>query len=260
MTQHVEELIGGYTLGSLSAEENRVVEEHVASCSQCSEELLQTQELLGLLPLSLEELSPPAAMKARILEAVEAERAAMKSRPESLERKSLPPRRSVPIHQMRSWAPLLAAAAVVLFVGGLVLGRATQSTHLSAQQRYQQLVGNATSRGATVKPLASAGRFRAEAAIAVVKSGRASLILGPTARPRHGQIYQLWFLTAGSPPKSVGVFSMSPSQAGVLHLPVRLRGYRQAAVTQEPAPHGSRQPTTKPFMVANVQSVATASG
>jgi predicted anti-sigma-YlaC factor YlaD len=50
---HVRNLLGGYSLGILDAEEKRAVDDHVANCAECRVELTEVNEateLLALLP------------------------------------------------------------------------------------------------------------------------------------------------------------------------------------------------------------------
>jgi hypothetical protein len=50
---HVRNLLGGYSLGILDAEEKRAVDDHVAHCAECQVELTEVneaKELLALLP------------------------------------------------------------------------------------------------------------------------------------------------------------------------------------------------------------------
>ncbi|SFC21629.1 anti-sigma factor family protein [Streptomyces aidingensis] len=108
--QHGGELIGAYVLGALDGQEARALEEHLASCVQCREEVAELRSIetaLGEVPPEAFLDGPPEGgdlMLQRTLRQVRAERGAARNR-------------------RRVYAGLAAAAvAAAVFYGGFLLG------------------------------------------------------------------------------------------------------------------------------------------
>src|SRR5579883_2778725 len=62
----IEELSGAYALDALSPEERKAVDEHLADCPKCAQEIRQLQAVVDLFPLSVPAVDPPPHMKERI--------------------------------------------------------------------------------------------------------------------------------------------------------------------------------------------------
>jgi anti-sigma-K factor RskA len=94
-----------YALGSLDAEERRVVEQHLAEgCESCARELQAWREVVGMVPLEVPDAAPPD-LKGKLLARVRAER------PDDPARL----RTSAPLARRRiGWAMPFAAAALAL--------------------------------------------------------------------------------------------------------------------------------------------------
>jgi anti-sigma-K factor RskA len=148
----------------------------------------------------------------------------------------------------------IAGIAAVLFAVGFSVGSLLLNHGVSTEQRYNQLVASAVSRGDRVVAMQPA-----ESALAAIhlvlarsKTGQTFLIVGPTSAPAHGKVYQLWFIRDHQSPVSAGVFSPSPNSAVTVKLARSLSGYQVSAMTVEPGPSGSPQPTTTPFATAQL--------
>ena len=117
-----------YLDGALSADEQRALDEHIATCQGCAERLRQYQRSWD----ALGELSAPVVpggLKKRVLAVVAAERAPTVAAPE---------RRGSPWRW--AWAPLAAAAVVLVVVGVVALrGPGTGGGDLSAEDRMLAL-------------------------------------------------------------------------------------------------------------------------
>lgn len=66
-------LLAGHAVDSLSNDEHRTLRRHLAHCEACRVQGAAYLRVTGLLPLSVEEVEPPAALRSRILAAVHAE-------------------------------------------------------------------------------------------------------------------------------------------------------------------------------------------
>lgn len=258
MNEHIDELIAAYALDALDDDERALAQSHLAGCDRCRKQVGETREIVNSLPLELEPVAPDPSLKQRVLaiaaEPVEAH-TQVSDEAERAGRRPIPFPRADRRPGQRILA-VLAAAAVVLFAIGITIGHELQKTSPSAQHAYEQLLGKAVLHGAKVVPLRGhiQGR-KARISLAVSPSGKTSLILGPTPGPSRGKIYQLWYIKSKKSPVSVGLFSPSTSRARAITLRRSARGYGLAAMTVEPAPRGSPQPTTKPFVQAPVSKL-----
>ncbi len=64
---HVKELLPGYALGCLDADERQTVEEHLAACLECQRELRSYQETAGLLAFSVAQVTPSREVKEKLM-------------------------------------------------------------------------------------------------------------------------------------------------------------------------------------------------
>jgi anti-sigma-K factor RskA len=92
-----------YALGSLDAEERRVVEQHLAEgCDSCARELQAWREVVGMVPFEVSDAAPPD-LKSQLLARVRA------ARPDDASR-----RPAATARRRIGWAMPLAAAALAL--------------------------------------------------------------------------------------------------------------------------------------------------
>ncbi|GEM_PF-716922 len=250
MTEHVGDLLPEYVLDLLDEEERRQVEDHLSSCADCSSRAAETEDTAGKLPLALRPIDPPPALRSRVMAAAaqtseHPSRAAVQTPPPPIQLRPRP----------RSWTgprvmALVAAAAVILFVVGVSLGRELQRPKTSAMASYRQLVGTSVLHGDRIRSFPT-GSVGAHVALAVSPHGASSLIVGPTRPAGAQRVYQLWFIHGRRPPVSAGIF-LGGSVAHRMSLARSVSGFQTAAVTVEPGPRGSRQPTTKPILATSV--------
>ncbi|MSQ40147.1 MAG: hypothetical protein EXR55_00470 [Dehalococcoidia bacterium] len=69
ISNHVEESLPAYTLDALEEEERRRVEAHLEHCFECALSPVAYQETTSQLALLVEPVSPPAALRQRLLAA-----------------------------------------------------------------------------------------------------------------------------------------------------------------------------------------------
>ena len=115
---HVRPDIGAYVLGGLEPEEEVVVREHLATCSECASEhasLAGLPRLLALAAPMAEAGPPPAAIEERVLDAIAGER------PQQAPRA---PRRRLP----RVLVPVAVALAAVVVALVIALGGGDEQT------------------------------------------------------------------------------------------------------------------------------------
>jgi anti-sigma-K factor RskA len=216
--EHVDELIPAHAIRALDADDERMVEEHVAGCERCRRQLAEFESVAASLAYAAPPAAPPPDLRSRILAAVEP----VVEVPTAAE--PTPPRR-----RRRSWwprtaqvaAPVLAAIAVALALWNVSLRNDLSDTR-------DQLAGG------TIVHLANVGNV-------VTRDGRATLYSDLSPAP-EGKTYQAWVIRAGTP-LPAGTFAGGRTE---LHLSQPVVRGDTLAVTIEPA-GGSPQPTTKPI-------------
>jgi anti-sigma-K factor RskA len=117
MSDHREyrDELAAYALGSLELSEKLEVERHVAGCDECREYLLWLDPAVDLLPVSVEQRTPPASLKRSLMSAVDqeikAERTAEKAR-----------KRSEQGLWGTIWRPVTVAVLSIALIGGVTVG------------------------------------------------------------------------------------------------------------------------------------------
>jgi anti-sigma-K factor RskA len=254
--QEFEELSAAYALGAVTPEEQQAARAHLATCPKCSRLAGQLRSVVDLLPLSVAQVSPPAALRDRVLAAVQQE-----GRVVPIERGAqIRARRSKPAW---GWGTrLLAAAAVVLLVltGALTAWNISLQQHASAlQQQNTQLGGqvaalrnaNNTLQREVAQVYAMQGQVQAQAAsgslIYIPQKNITLLYLSGLPELQGSHLYQGW-LIHNKTPTSIGTLVIQNGIASLTY-PGNVTGYELAAVSLEPGPHASPNGPRGPVIV-----------
>lgn len=243
-------LAAPYVLGALDTAERRVFEAHLAGCEQCRGEVRSLRRVADALAVSVPQRTPGPELRARVLSSILGTAAP----PASVAVPHLHDRRAPP-----AWLPL--AAMLALTVG---LGAYAWQLHgrLSA---LEGRVADAEQRAAVAESQAADARREAGAAQLamavfaapdVARIELAGLEPAPTASARAlwsrdrgmvfttanlpvlpaGRVYQVWVLTATTPPLSAGL--VRPDAGGraatVFATPADIPPPVAVAVTMEP--------------------------
>ncbi|GCE19758.1 anti-sigma factor [Dictyobacter kobayashii] len=251
--QDFEELSGAYVLGSLSAEEKKAVEEHLAQCPTCPARFRELQAIVNLLPLSVPDVEPAADLKGRFFARLQQEQPNNPSHRDTV----------VPLHQSRpaarraagrTWrAALIAVAAVLLFsaLGAMTLW------NLSLQRQVASLSANVVQTTSyklqgTASEAAAQGQLtcytKQQICVAVMHG------LSPTA---GNHVYQGWLLQ-GKQPTSVGLFTLHDGTA-TLPFQGTTTGYDAVAISLEPGPAASQHAPKGPVIALGALQNATSS-
>jgi len=235
-------LVGAYVLDALPPDERAAFEAHLRICADCRAEVAELGPVVDALPLASPTVEPPQALRGRIVAAVAADV------PSPPRLSSVAGGRTGDRTRFSSFlapAILATAAAVIIAVLGLWNIQLQRGLHDNQQKvAYQQTLITAVLQGASVRTIAATSVARAAQAAMVAPRGKSPaylLVQGLPVTPPN-KVYQLW-LIHGSTPHSGGVFRYSGSDPQIVRVPIPLSGYGAAAVTTEPGPHGSRQPT-----------------
>jgi anti-sigma-K factor RskA len=232
------EQAGAYVLDALPADEVVAFEAHLMTCPECRAEVSDLQDVVGVLPLALEPVEPPASLRDRISRAIEED---VEQRPALTALPGGAPKRS---HHRRFALPEtllgLAAVAVIAALGIWNIHLQNRIDQQQAAINLQQLVSKALSHRDAVYPVAPTSSAAGASAYMVQPQGRQSayLIVKDLPTPPSHKVYQLWLLRGGVP-TSAGTFTYSGSDPRIVRLPMPSTGYTVTAVTVENAPHGS---------------------
>ena len=229
------QMAAGWVLGMLAPDEARRFAAHLADCATCQAEVASLQAAADAMADAVPAVAPPPALRGRLMATVsdEAELFEAAGSHESERVNTHPPR-----WRLRR-APL-AAAAVILVLGGTVLGGvlADPGARRAEPRTFPGIVTPA------------AGAPAARAAI-LVRGDETKLVLSDLESAPDGQIYQAWLERPPSTPVPTGaLFSVGASGDTTISLPP-LRGARRMIVTSEPS-RGSTTPSLPPVVIVDL--------
>jgi len=240
-----EGFAAAYALGLLDGAELAEYAAHLAECPICPTEVaanIAASTDLALADDDTPDIVPTPDARARLLAAAVAER------DERATATTAPIPAVVPIwRRLLRLVPLAFAAALVLFIGaGLLLRILVPGAGAPSPKLAPAVFSFGTTGGA-----AGQATYRADQRLL-----RLSFQGLPLLNP--GQVYQLWLLRAEGP-ESIQVFRLADG-TGTTSVTVDLTPYRALYVTIEPAPDGSRAPTTGAVVAAALPGSAGSSG
>lgn len=247
MTSHEwQEQAAPYALGTLSGEERRAFEAHLAGCDACRADVRAFSEVTAVLAHAAPAAEPPRELRDRVL--AEARRV----RPIG----TRPARRAT-----LAW--LAAAAALVLAVAGVVaawrLSRRVQELE-SRVAVADSLVAVKDSMlallsGPDVNVVTLAGTNRPPSARVIWNHARNRFVVFAFDLPAApaGRTYQLWAIAKGHAPLSMGTFNTDAGGRARVVLAVdpqiaALGFVDNCGITEEPS-GGSPQPTEPPRLL-----------
>jgi anti-sigma-K factor RskA len=227
---------GAYVLGALHDDEHRAFERHLAGCEACRREVTELRMAAAMLPLAADQVSPPDALRERIMVTVRQEAAAQQaaSGAEATTAGRGRGRRSWWSRlRMPAIAPLPAAVAACVVLALGVAG----GVLLSAGDGFREVRAQVAHGGAS-------GTLRIE------DDGDARLTLRDMPAPPDGRVYQVWLLGEGeSPSPTDALFVPGRDGTASVDVPGDAAGSHQVLVTAEPR-GGSDRPTRPPVVMA----------
>lgn len=232
--EEVADLLPAYALDALTPDEVWAVESHLPTCAKCQADLHALRQVAADLGTAVPAVAPPAALRRQVMAALR------------------PPARTVAVSPR--WGLRVGAAAaalvVVLAIGGsITLNRrlAVLQQQLTTQEQALVLLTNPAAR-TTVLTGSLPGNVRL-----VYDPGqrRGALVVSDLRDPGANLIYQVW-LIAGQQPESAGLFRPAPGGPVIVPLAADFLRYQLVAISVEPAPRGSLQPTTTPILSGKI--------
>jgi len=110
---HVVDSLPAYALGSLEAEEARLVSEHLSGCYRCRTELQAFERVAGQLSLAVPEARPSGELKPRLMERIHG---LSQTRPQSQSARWRVPPRLLPVGAIAALVLIIALAISNLFL------------------------------------------------------------------------------------------------------------------------------------------------
>ena len=225
---------GAYVLGALDDTERAAFEEHLAGCPACREEVDQMLPAVRALPVSVDPVDPPPALKARIMAEVEREASLLAAAGPEADRPSASVRRRRRSLRIPRLVPAAVAAALLLV--GVAVGVGVTQLRGGPERTVTAEVSGAP--GATVQ--------------LEVNGEEGRLMARDLPAPPSGRVYQVWLKRDGHAPEpTAALFLPSRDGTATASVPGSLEDVDQVMVTDEPD-GGSPQPTGDLLAVADL--------
>ena len=228
------EEVAAFALGALDADQIADFKEHFKDCKRCQDELRWLATAVRALPESVEQQSPPPALKVRLMEEVRADVAAEAKKARAAQRRE----RAESCGGFRewlaginfgglTWKPLAGMAAVILIVAAGI-GYA---------------VGNGGGTNVHTYEAPQAAGIQAS----VVREGdEGELRLAGLGQVENGKTLEAW-VKRGETVEPVKMLFTPDAEGNATTEIEDLKGAEAVLVTEEPAA-GSKQPTSEPFV------------
>jgi anti-sigma-K factor RskA len=226
--------VGAYVLGALPPEELEGFRAHLADCAECRRAVEELGVAADALPIGVQQVAPPPALKGRIMAVVEAEAELLAAAGAGADRPPAPaPVPTARRERRRAWwaRPGFALAAVVLLLAGGAVGI------LAGGEETRTVVAQTATPGsqATLELTGSDG----------------TLVVRDMPPPPEGRIYQVWLKRPGADPEPTdALWTVNAEGDAEVAVPGSLDGVEAVLVTDEPM-GGSQAPTRTPVITAS---------
>ena len=221
--RHWQEEVAAYLLGALEPGDAAELERHVAGCAECQADMRHLRPAVDMLPAGVEQVEPPARLRAEIL----GQARAGSARAGAGERRMPFGRRM----SLSSWRPALGLAAVVL-IGATLAGYAI--------------------RDGAESMTVLAGKAPAVTAQLVMEDGSATMHLANVREMPDDRVLEAWVQRDGEVERAGGLFVPDRSGRATTTIP-DMRGVEAVMVTSEPE-GGSAAPTSTPMVTARIKA------
>ena len=237
-----QENLAPYSLGALTALEAQVLERHLASCTDCRDDLERLRVAADVLPRAVEPIDPPARLRVSVMEAIAAEAGVAVAEPAAHASSAPPVRTREPLRARiarRFLPPSLAwAGAAVLLLTGVAGGYTASRLTDGEDARTTRTVAAEFDRSRLT---------RGSGSLVVAADGQGAILRVQGVRePANGKVYELW-LDRGGEMIPVSLFSVDSKGTGLGAIEGDLKDVDAVFVTREPL-GGSRAPTEEPIM------------
>lgn len=239
-----EEILGAYVLDAITPAEQQEVEAHLATCARCTQRLQELRGVVSLLPLSVPQIPPPAALEERILAAVRQESKGGLVQP-ARQQPQQPIPMVRPMRRTQRWNPRVMVAAAVLMLcllGGLTAWNVSLHGQVATlQQQLTSATHTPTPNGVTsyVVKGTSSSQNAAGQLVYFAEQNITVLIMHGLPQLQGLHVYQGWLLHLSgnniTGVTSVGLLNPLNGTA-TLSFSGNVTGYDAAAVSLEAGP------------------------
>ena len=255
--EEVRELLPLLALDALDVDEQDVVEDHLAGCSACLEELAGYSETAAAMAMALPQSDPSPALKGRVL--AEAKRARLVPAGAARQRIPAPPvwrgertsRWRVSLSSLVAGVALLLAAGSTAWAFSLRSELDAQSARIATlserANNYARVTAVLQAADTQIRVLQSTGA--APEAIGRVyidpETSEGMLMVRNLPPLPQGRVYQLWVAGADGQRQSAGLLTWTDKSGNgysLIKCPDTLSRWQSFGVTEEPS-GGSQLPT-----------------
>jgi anti-sigma-K factor RskA len=225
--------VAAYALGALEPGEAEAFRRHLETCVVCPVELRAFQQVADDLAAGVPSVDAPPDLKHRVMRAVEAE---PRTAPIPEGGRSRRERRRDAVLRGRSWlrGPTLALGAGIAFA---IAAIAIVVLAFPGRQN-----------GRTIRASTTVGGTAA----LHISANRTDLVVRHVAPPPRGKIYEVWVQYGKGKPRPNALFGVDRSGDASVSVSASMYGVSHVMVTAEPAPRGTRAPTSPPVITASL--------
>jgi Anti-sigma-K factor rskA/Putative zinc-finger len=261
----VVDLAASFVLDALEPDEMAAVREHLATCTEPHDEIVELGGVVPALAASVPLVEPPAALKARVMAAAAADLEARQIAADStaIEAAAPPPPQADDVvrplrrgpNRLGAWALGIAAVIAIVALGAWNLSLQRQLDDAQAyQQQVAAVLDAAEQPGALTAVLRAADATGPSGFAAVTSEGIARIAMRDLAPVSGSEVYEAWVIAADGVPVALGELQLQPGGAGYLEaggLPAE--SGIVLALTREPGPD-STTPSTAPISAGTATS------
>ncbi|MGH7869687.1 MAG: anti-sigma factor [Candidatus Dormibacteraceae bacterium] len=233
---HLEDSIADLVLGAAEPEEGNLARAHLSNCASCRKSAEQFAQVVEMMPLLTDQVPPPTRLRQRILTAASTERKVA----------SQPPRFEWLRAALRLRPGLRPAWALLGIIG---LGLISWNIYLTSQLTGSRQLATTQYQLAAASPTLSSSKGQV---ISLPRQQLGLINLQNLPQPGEGKIYELWLKNTSGQMVPSQTFRPDSDGSKLLLLNQDLAQYSLLAMTAEPGPQGSPQPTEKPIMVTQL--------
>lgn len=255
-TEHIHDLAEGYALGALELGERNAVEQHLAVCPPCAQQIRSLEETVHFLAFTAAAVAPPVRCKRNVLEKIERE--------EFLAR---PTRRSRANTALGVWASFATVALVLMSMYSFSARRdlkraladtaAAEATVAEMQTQLAEYEGLdlAIADGQVMRTLNGQGSSEAAKASFLMQPGKneAYLVMKGLEPLPAGKVYQVWVAREGVQ-QPLTIFVPDPARKAMfvkIVPPEPMDRYKEIMVTIEDDPNDQR-PSPQTVLAGNI--------
>jgi anti-sigma-K factor RskA len=259
-----DELLALHAIGALDGDDVGRLEAHLATgCAGCAGELAEFERAGALLAWTPAPVTPPAALRERLLDSLEVRPATQRGPIPFQPRTQSQAPRSRPAAVAAAVFLVAAAAIAIVFLTTALIAAQSKLDDAVRQiadsrsrerdkdakiEKQDRMLGVVADPGVRIVPLSASAT--AEAGVSVAwnaKEQRGLLVARNLPKVAADRAYELWLIADGKPVPAA-VFNTDGEGNAVVetdHLPAA--SPQMFAITEEPA-GGSKAPTTKPIL------------